>query len=114
MFIYALLWQLVVSESLILTYVVYREEGLEMSKKVMLVVLIVLACAVSSCKGVSSDNYDKLKVGMEFDAVSSILGKPDNCRAVLNMKNCIWTDGEQEIRIKFAAEQVVFTASRGL
>lgn len=85
-----------------------------MMSKGCFVVLLLTLFGLTACKGVDVENYDKLKVGMEYTTVTSILGNPDTCKAVLNMKNCIWTDGEQEIRVKFVAEQVAFTASRGL
>lgn len=85
-----------------------------MYRSFMLVFLLFLLCGVVSCKGVSGENYDKLEVGMEYDEVVSILGKADSCRAVLNMKNCIWSRGDEEIRIKFVGSQMVFKAARGL
>ncbi len=77
-------------------------------------VLVVLVLGLTSCKNIDSSNYKQLKVGMEYGEVTSIIGKPDTCTAMLNMKNCMWSDKAKEIRVKFVGEQVVFTASRGL
>lgn len=85
-----------------------------MNKFFMVLIATAILFGLISCKGIDAESYDKLEVGMEYDQVTAILGKPDSCSAVLNMKNCIWSDGEQEIRIKFGADLVVFTSSRGL
>ena len=55
-----------------------------------------------------------MKVGMDYDEVLEILGKPDNCESILNMKNCIWEESSKSITIKIAANKVVFISSHGI
>lgn len=66
------------------------------------------------CSKINQENYDKLKVGMDYDEVLEILGKPDNCESILNMKNCIWEESSKSITIKIAANKVVFISSHGI
>jgi hypothetical protein len=66
------------------------------------------------CSKINQENYDKLKVGMDYDEVLEILGKPDNCESILNMKNCIWKESSKSITIKIAANKVVFISSHGI
>jgi hypothetical protein len=66
------------------------------------------------CSKINQENYDKLKVGMDYDEVLEILGKPDNCESILNMKNCIWEESSKSITINIAANKVVFMSSHGI
>jgi hypothetical protein len=66
------------------------------------------------CSKINQKNFDKLKAGMEYDEVLKILGKPDNCESVLNMKNCIWKESSKTIKIVIVADKVVLLSSQGL
>ena len=66
------------------------------------------------CSKLTQENYDKLKTGMAYDEVLKILGKPDNCESILGVNSCIWGKPEKSIKIKFVAEKVVWTSSKGL
>lgn len=66
------------------------------------------------CSKINKENYDKLKVGLEYDEVLKILDKPDNCESVLNMKNCIWEESSKTIKIIIVADKVVFLSSQGI
>lgn len=67
-----------------------------------------------SCGKVTKENYDKLKIGMEYSQVVNILGDPKECNAVLNAKNCSWIDGSRSINVRIIADKVVFVSSKGL
>jgi len=45
------------------------------------------------CGKVNRENYDKVKVGMEYFQVIELIGEPDKCDAALGMKNCVWGMG---------------------
>ena len=74
--------------------------------------LVVLAFV--SCSKLTKENYDKVKIGMGYDQVIEIIGDPEKCDSLLNAKNCIWGDESKSIEIKFVADKVVFTSSKGL
>ena len=70
--------------------------------------------AAFGCSKVTKENYDKLKTGMAYDDVLTMLGKPDNCESSLGVNSCIWGKPEKSIKVKFVAEKVVWTSSKGL
>ena len=81
---------------------------------IMLIICLAPSLILLGCSKINQENYDKLKVGMDYDEVIEILGKPDNCESILNMKNCIWEESSKSITIKIAANKVVFISSHGI
>lgn len=70
--------------------------------------LLVLA----GCSKLTVENYDKLKMGMPYAEVKTLLGDPSSCTDVLAMRNCTWGDAQRSITVSFVADQVVlFNAS---
>ena len=87
------------------------------SKRVCMLSMIFLAAiclALSGCSKVTQENYEKIKVGMTYEQVTDILGKPTASESGLGMKHCVWKDGEKAIDIKMLADKVVFLKSRNL
>ena len=76
--------------------------------------LVLAILAAFGCSKLSQENYDKLSVGMDYQEVIELLGNPDECKSVLNAKNCIWGDSSKNITIKIVADKVVFLSSTGL
>ena len=76
--------------------------------------LVLAILAAFGCSKLSQENYDKLSVGMDYQEAVEILGDPDECKSVLNAKNCIWGDSSKNITIKIVADKVVFLSSTGL
>lgn len=64
---------------------------------------------------VNQRNYDQLKVGMDYNQVLKILGKPAGCEAVMAVKNCVWgkTPGPT-ISVRFIADNVALFKAQGL
>jgi len=79
-----------------------------------LLVGLLLLCAITACSRVTQENYDRLKVGMEYSQAVSLLGEPQECSAVLNAKNCTWGDDKKSIQAKIVADKVVWLSSKGL
>ena len=69
--------------------------------------LLLLTLAVTGCGKLTAENYDKLKVGMSYAEVKSILGEPDRCSDVLGAKQCRWGDDSKYIQVNFVADQVL-------
>ena len=67
-----------------------------------------------SCSKINQENYDRLELGMDYDEVLKILGEPDNCMSILNMRNCNWEEPSKNITIKIVANKVVFLSSHGI
>jgi len=88
------------------------------SRKTLLMILIII-CLVPplillGCSKITQENYDQLKVGMDYNEVIKILGEPDNCESVLNMKNCILKESSKRITIKIIADKVIFLSGHGI
>jgi len=81
---------------------------------IMLIICLAPMLILLGCSKINQENYDKLQVGMEYDEVLKILGKPDNCESILNMKNCIWEESSKSITIKIITDKVVFLSSHGI
>lgn len=78
------------------------------------VLAAVAILAIAACSKLTPDNYAKLKVGMGYTEVVNIVGKPNECSAILNAQSCQWKDGDREVQVKFVSEKVVFLSSKGL
>ena len=78
---------------------------------------LVLCAAVlllAGCSKLTTENYDKLEIGMQYDAVVDLLGKPDTCSGALGLKNCRWGDDDRFILVNFAGDRVVLFSGEGL
>lgn len=84
------------------------------SQPVIILLCLVMMLAAIGCSKVTQENYDKLKRGMAYDEVLTILGKPDNCESSLGVNSCTWGKPEKGIKVKFVAEKVVWMSSKGL
>ena len=86
-----------------------------MIRLVVLVICMFSILALTGCSKVSKENYDKIKIGMSFEEVVGILGKPDTCEdPVLKTKSCMWGSSDKQIKIKFVADIVAWHSSEGL
>lgn len=78
------------------------------------IVLVAAALSFWSCSRINQENYDKIEVGMTYDAVVDILGTPDETKNVIGTKSCVWGQAPETIRIKFIADKVIFHSAQGL
>lgn len=78
--------------------------------------MLVLAAALllMGCSKLNEENYSKLKVGMPYDEVRSLLGEPARCDDALGLRSCRWGDDSRWIRVSFVAERVAVTAAGNL
>jgi hypothetical protein len=70
--------------------------------------------ALTACSKVTTENYDKLKTGMSYEDVRSLLGKPDECSDAVVMKSCRWGDVRSHINVNFVADKAVVFTSENL
>ena len=80
----------------------------------LIVAALMVSLILTGCSKVSRENYDKVKVGMEYSQVIELIGNPDKCDAALGMKNCIWGNETKNISINFIAEKVALPSMKGL
>lgn len=91
------------------------KRGMLIIKLVVLVICMFSILALTGCSKVNKENYDKIKIGMSFEEVVVVLGKPGTCEEpILKTKSCIWGSSDKQIKIKFAGDIVVWRSSKGI
>ncbi|MEJ2691350.1 MAG: DUF3862 domain-containing protein [Deltaproteobacteria bacterium] len=87
-----------------------------MSKKMKLCILVLLTALlfVVGCSKVTKENYDKVKMGMEYSEVTALLGKPDKCTESMGAKSCIWGNETKNITVTFMGDKVMVSSSTGI
>jgi len=78
------------------------------------IVSVVALVMISGCSKVSKENYDKIKTGMAFDEVETLLGKPEGCSETLGISNCQWKDGKATINITFINNETSIISAKDL
>lgn len=79
--------------------------------------VILMACAVLAllgCSKLTLENYNKISMGMEYDAVVELLGPPKTCDDVLGVRSCQWGDETRSVQVNFVAGQVLIFSSRNI
>ncbi len=66
------------------------------------------------CSKLTTENYDQLKVGMNYDEVVTILGKADECSGAIGIKNCTWGNDKKYVTVSFAGNKVIVFSGHGL
>ncbi len=82
--------------------------------RMVMFALVIYCLFIAGCSKLNRDNYDKVKVGMDYDQVVAIIGAPDKCDAALGAKNCVWGSEKKNITIKFLADKVAIPTMKGL
>jgi len=82
--------------------------------KRLLITLLLAATILGGCSKLTMENYTKLKMGLTYEAVVKILGKPDNCSEALFMRSCVWGNDAKNITINFVGNKVVLFTSRNI
>ncbi len=86
-----------------------------MIKLVVLAICVFSILALAGCSKVNKENYDKVKIGMSYEEIVGVMGKPDTCEdPVLKTKSCTWGSSEKQIRIKFMVDTVAWRSSKGI
>jgi hypothetical protein len=78
------------------------------------VLLIAFAALLVGCNKLSKANYDKLKVGMGYDEVVAIFGRPDSCSVTYVAKGCKWGDEGKNVTIGFIDDKVILYKSTNI
>jgi hypothetical protein len=73
-----------------------------------------LLLAMLGCSQLTLENYSKISVGMSFDEVTQLLGKPDQCDDVMGVRNCKWGDEKRSVNVSFVAGKVLLFSSSNL
>ncbi|MGV1100045.1 DUF3862 domain-containing protein [Thiovibrio sp. JS02] len=87
-----------------------------MGKKMKRIMVALLATLLftAGCGKLTKENYDKLKMGMEYGEVTALLGNPDNCSESMGAKSCSWGDETRNITVMFLADKTMAFSSTGI
>ncbi len=81
----------------------------------MLFIQLMLAgCSSNSRSSVNKENYHRLKMGMSYEEVITILGTRNTCDNAVGDRSCFWGDEKKNIGVQFVRGKVVFLTSTGL
>lgn len=73
-----------------------------------------LLLVLLGCSKLTLENYNKVAVGMSYDEVTALLGKPEKCDDVLGVRNCLWGDDKRSVNVSFVAGKVLLYSSSNL
>lgn len=73
-----------------------------------------LMLLVAGCSKLTPENYAKLKMGMPYDEVTVVLGKPTSCNDTLGFKNCRWGNDKRNVTVRFMGEKTVLYSAENL
>ncbi len=62
----------------------------------------------------TQENYNKIGMGMGYDQVVDLIGKPDKCDDVMGIRSCHWGDGKTAVSISFAGDKVLLFSAENL
>ncbi|MFA3790295.1 DUF3862 domain-containing protein [Aliiglaciecola sp. SL4] len=74
-----------------------------------------ISILLAGCSKVTLENYDRVEMGMIKSDVEMILGKADNCEAVIGTHSCIWGNEEEKyIKVSFIMDRAAVITKKGL
>ncbi len=82
--------------------------------KIHVLIAFTLLLALIGCSKMTQENYNKISVGMPYDEVVKLIGKPDKCDDVMGLRSCTWGDDSQSIDVKFAGDKTLLFSSKNL
>ena len=79
-----------------------------------LIIALALLTMLLGCSKLTMENYRKIKMGIGYDEVVKILGKPDNCFEALFARSCVWGNERKNITVNFLGDKVILSTSRNI
>jgi hypothetical protein len=73
-----------------------------------------LLLLVLGCSPLTQENYNKITVGMSYDQVTALIGKPVTCDDVMGVRNCVWEDEKRSVQVGFVADKVLLFSANNL
>ncbi len=74
----------------------------------------VLVLFLWGCTRLTLDNYNKITMGMDYTAVTALIGTPKTCDDVMGMRHCHWGDDKSGVDISFAGNKVLLFSAENL
>jgi outer membrane protein assembly factor BamE (lipoprotein component of BamABCDE complex) len=85
-----------------------------MRARYSLMAFAAVAILLTGCSKLTPENYAKLKPGLTYAEVKSILGEPARCDDLVGFKSCRWGDDSRNITVRFAGDQIVLYSAENV
>lgn len=72
------------------------------------------ALLIGACSKLTLARYDQVKVGMEYEEVTALIGAPTRCDEALGVRRCHWGDEQRSADITFAGGKVLLATASNL
>lgn len=69
---------------------------------------------LAACSKVTLENYDRLKIGMDYDEVVAMIGDPTECSEALGTRACRWGNNRRNIKVTFFGSKATLFSAEGL
>ena len=66
------------------------------------------------CSKLTLENYNKISMGMPYDEVAQLIGKPVSCDNLMGVRSCQWGDDSHAVRVNFVSGKVLLFSSSKL
>lgn len=81
---------------------------------VRMIIALAFLVVLVGCSRLTMENYAKIKMGLGYDEVVTILGKPDSCSETLFVRNCVWGNEQKNITVNFAGDKAILFTSKNI
>jgi outer membrane protein assembly factor BamE (lipoprotein component of BamABCDE complex) len=82
--------------------------------KIKTALALFLLLGLFACSKVNLENYNKISVGMTYEEVVGLLGKPAKCDEALKLRSCTWGDAKHWVKVNFVGDNVILYSSSNL
>ncbi|MDD5367078.1 MAG: hypothetical protein PHR30_17215 [Gallionellaceae bacterium] len=82
--------------------------------KIRSLIGLALFLALLGCSRLTVENYNKIAVGMPYDEVVQLIGKPAKCDDLMGLRSCAWGDEARSVHVSFVDSKVLLFASNNL
>jgi len=73
-----------------------------------------LMLVLLGCGKLTLENYNKITMGMTYDEVTQLIGKPDRCDDLMGVRSCQWGDEKHSANVDFVSGKVLLFSSSNL
>lgn len=73
-----------------------------------------LLLLLPGCSKLTLENYSKIALGMPYEDVTRLIGRPDKCDDVMGLRTCIWGSESHSASVTFAGGKVMLFSSSNL
>lgn len=75
---------------------------------------LTLLLALLGCNRLTMENYGKISMGMPYDEVVGLIGKPEKCDDAMGLRSCTWGDETRSVTVNFVGDKVMLFSSNNL